>query len=233
MHLFYAPDIEKTMCLPEDESNHAVKVLRLNAGDDIVILNGQGTMYNATIAVAHPKHCVVNSLTPNKVKSPRDYYLHIAIAPTKNMDRLEWFVEKAAEIGIDEISPVFCRFSERKNLNNSRLERILVSAMKQSMQPFITKLNEPRQLSDLLKTAEADQKFIAHCHEADKRLLSKSVEKAKSILILIGPEGDFSDEEVATALSMGYNAVSLGENRLRVETAALVACHTVCLINEL
>lgn len=233
MHLFYAPDIEKNLTLPEDESHHAVKVLRLEAGADIVVLDGHGGVFDATIAIAHPKHCVVNSLVPRKVAVPRPYRLHIAIAPTKNMDRLEWFVEKASEIGIDEITPIFCRFSERKVLKNERLEKILVSAMKQSMQPVLTKLNEPCSFSDFMKGYDAEQKFIAHCHDDEKVLLSHSVRKGSEVLVLIGPEGDFSEDEVSDALARGYKAVSLGETRLRVETAALVACHTVCVINEL
>ncbi|MBO4370465.1 MAG: 16S rRNA (uracil(1498)-N(3))-methyltransferase [Paludibacteraceae bacterium] len=233
MHLFFAPDIANNPVLPEEESAHAVRVLRLEAGETVLVLDGQGGVYQATIAVAHPKHCVLNSLERVTPSAPRPYRLHIAIAPTKNMDRLEWFVEKAAEIGIDEISPVFCRFSERKVLKCERLQKILVSAMKQSKQAFLTQLNEPCTFKEFVTRATADQKFIAHCHEADKRLLSHEVRKATSVLVMIGPEGDFSDEEVALALQNGYVPVSLGETRLRVETAALVACHTVAVINEL
>ena len=233
MHLFYAPDIRQNPVLPEEESAHAVRVLRLEAGESVVVLDGKGGVFEATIAVAHPKHCVLNSLQPLTPPTVRPYRLHIAIAPTKNMDRLEWFVEKAAEIGIDEISPVFCRFSERKVLKNERLQKILVSAMKQSKQAFLTQLNEPCPFKEFVGRAQADQKFIAHCHEADKRLLSHEIRKAASVLVMIGPEGDFSEEEVELALAKGYVPVSLGETRLRVETAALVACHTAALINEL
>lgn len=233
MHQFYAPDIENNPILPAEESHHAVKVLRLTAGDTVVVLDGKGKSFYATISVADPKACVLNSLELKTESNGRDYRLHIAIAPTKNMDRLEWFVEKAAEIGIDEISPIFCRFSERKVLKNERLEKILVSAMKQSIQPFLTKLNEPQNIKDFLKTATASQKFIAHCHEADKKLLSHTANAGEEILILIGPEGDFSEEEVEMAINQGFIPVSLGENRLRVETAALYSCATVALLNEL
>ena len=233
MHQFYAPDIETNSILPAEESHHAVKVLRLAAGDTIVVLDGKGKTFYATISVADAKGCILNSLELKQESKGRDYRLHIAIAPTKNMDRLEWFVEKATEIGIDEISPIFCRFSERKVLKNERLEKILVSAMKQSIQPFLTKLNEPQSIKDFLKNASADQKFIAHCHEADKKLLSRTVQAGKEVLILIGPEGDFSEEEVELAIEKGFVPVSLGENRLRVETAALYSCATVALINEL
>ncbi|MBP5260005.1 MAG: 16S rRNA (uracil(1498)-N(3))-methyltransferase [Paludibacteraceae bacterium] len=233
MHLFYAPDIAVQPVLPEDESAHAVKVLRLAAGDSVLVLDGKGGVYEATIAVPHPKHCVLNALQPVAPEVSRPYRLHIAIAPTKNMDRLEWFAEKAVEIGIDEITPVFCRFSERKVVKNERLEKILVSAMKQSMQPVLTRLNEPCTFKQLMQRADADQKFIAHCHAGERKLLSHEVRKQSSVLILIGPEGDFSEEEVALALQNGYRPVSLGQTRLRVETAALAACHTVAVINEL
>ena len=233
MHQFYAPDIETNPVLPAEESHHAVRVLRLQAGDSVLVLDGKGKTFLATISVADSKACMLNSLELQKESTNRGYRLHIAIAPTKNMDRLEWFVEKAAEIGIDEISPIFCRFSERKVLKNERLEKILVSAMKQSIQPFLTKLNEPQSIKDFLKNATADQKFIAHCHEADKKLLSRTVEAGKEVLILIGPEGDFSEEEVGLAMEKGFIPVSLGENRLRVETAALYSCATVALVNEI
>jgi 16S rRNA (uracil1498-N3)-methyltransferase len=233
MHQFYAPDIETTPILPPEESHHAVKVLRLTVGDTIVVLDGKGKSFYATISVADAKGCVLNSLQLVQESKGRGYGLHIAIAPTKNMDRLEWFVEKAAEIGIDEISPIFCRFSERKVLKNERLEKILVSAMKQSIQPFLTKLNEPQSIKDFLKKAEAQQKFIAHCHDGEKQFLASAIQPGKKVLIMIGPEGDFSQEEVGAALQAGFVPVSLGESRLRVETAALVACHTVSLMNDL
>ena len=233
MHLFYAPDIATNPVLPEEESAHAVKVLRLSAGDSVIVLDGKGGVFEATVAVAHPKHCVLNSLQAVAASSQRPYHLHIAIAPTKNMDRLEWFAEKAVEIGIDEITPVFCRFSERKVLKKERLEKILVSAMKQSMQPVLTRLNDPCSFKELMAHADARQKFIAHCHAGERKLLSRSLQKGGSVLILIGPEGDFSEEEVALALQKGYQPVSLGETRLRVETAALAACHTVAVIHEL
>ena len=233
MHVFYAPDIEKTSLLPEEESHHAVRVLRLDVGATIQIVDGKGGVFLGTIAVADAKRCLVNSLQAQTVPYRRPYYLHVAIAPTKNMDRLEWFVEKAAEIGIDEISPLYCRYSERKNLKTERLQRILVSAMKQSIQPTLTQLNEPCTFKEWIKTANADQKFIAHCHEADKKFFASQIKPGSKVLIMIGPEGDFSEEEVATAMQAGFVPVSLGESRLRVETAALVACQTVSLMNDL
>lgn len=233
MHQFYAPNIASNPVLPPEESHHAVKVLRLTVGDTIVVLDGNGKSFYATISAADAKGCVLNSLELVQESKGRGYRLHIAIAPTKNMDRLEWFVEKAAEIGIDEISPIFCRFSERKVLKNERLEKILVSAMKQSIQPFLTKLNQPQSIKDFLKTANAQQKFIAHCHDSQKQFLASAIQPGKEVLIMIGPEGDFSQEEVDAAVQAGFVPISLGESRLRVETAALVACHTVSLVNDL
>lgn len=233
MHVFYAPDIETTAVLPEEESHHAVRVLRLEVGATIQIVDGKGGVFLGTIAVADAKRCLINSLKAQAVTYRRPYYLHIAIAPTKNMDRLEWFVEKAAEIGIDEISPLYCRYSERKNLKTERLQRILVSAMKQSIQPTLTVLNEPTTFKEWIKHVEADQKFIAHCHDDEKQFLASAIKPGKKVLVMIGPEGDFSEEEVELAKKAGFTPVSLGESRLRVETAALVACQTVSLMNDL
>lgn len=235
MNQFYAPNILTDNTLPEEESHHAVKVLRLQAGDSVMVMDGQGTMYHATIAVAHPKHCVLNSLEKIETPRTRNYRLHIAIAPTKNMDRLEWFVEKAAEIGIDEISPIFCTFSERKVLKADRIEKILVSAMKQSMQPYLTKLNEPCTFKEFMKRASAfdEQKFIGHCHSGEKEMLAKAVKPNGRYLIMIGPEGDFSEEEVAEAVKNCFTPISLGDMRLRVETAALYSCSVVAIKNQL
>ncbi len=235
MNQFYAPNILTDNTLPEEESHHAVKVLRLQAGDSVIVMDGQGTMYHATIAVAHPKHCVLNSLEKIDAPRTRNYHLHIAIAPTKNMDRLEWFVEKAAEIGIDEISPIFCTFSERKVLKTDRIDKILVSAMKQSMQPYLTKLNEPCTFKDFIKRASAfdGQKFICHCHSGNKEMLAKAVQPNGNYLIMIGPEGDFSEEEVLEATKNGFTPVTLGDMRLRVETAALYSCTVVAVKNQL
>lgn len=235
MNQFYAPDILLNKTLPEEESHHAVKVLRLQAGDSVLVMDGKGTMYHATIAVAHPKHCLLNSLEKVDTQRTRNYYLHIAIAPTKNMDRLEWFTEKAAEIGIDEISPIFCTFSERKVLKNDRLEKILVSAMKQSMQPLLTKLNEPCSFAEFMKRAAAfdGQKFIGHCHSGEKEVFAKAVKPGGNVLVMIGPEGDFSEEEVAVAVKNGFTPITLGDMRLRVETAALYSCSTVAVKNQL
>ena len=232
MALFYVPNFASGPVLPEEESQHAVKVLRLQVGDEIVVVDGVGGFYKAKIINPHPKHCGFEIIESQFEFGKRNYKLHIAIAPTKNIERLEWFIEKATEIGIDEITPVICRFSERKIVKVDRLEKIIVSAAKQSVKAYIPKLNQLCTLDELLKRYSASQKFIAHCYDADKRLLQTEIRKSSDILILIGPEGDFSKVEVTKAISYGFIPVSLGKSRLRTETAGVVACHTAALLNQ-
>lgn len=232
MALFYVPELASGNILPEDESQHAVKVLRLQVGDEIVVVDGVGGFYKAKITNPHPKHCGFEIIETKLNYGKRDYRLHIAIAPTKNIDRLEWFIEKATEIGIDEITPIICRHSERKIVKEERLEKIIVSAAKQSVKAYFPKLNPLTTLDELFKNHQASQKFIAHCYEQDKRLLQTEVQKSKDVIILIGPEGDFSLEEVENAISNGFVPVSLGESRLRTETAGVVSCNTVAIINQ-
>jgi len=232
MSLFYVPNIATCSVLPEEESQHAVKVLRLQVGAEISVVDGIGGFYKAKIINPHPKHCGFEIIETSADFGKRDYKLHIAIAPTKNIERLEWFIEKATEIGIDQITPIICRFSERKIVKEERLEKIIVSAAKQSLKAYFPKLNPLSTFDDLLKKHEASQKFIAHCYEEDKRLLQTEIDKSSDVLILIGPEGDFSKEEVQKAISLGFTPVSLGESRLRTETAGVVACHTAAIINQ-
>ena len=233
MALFYVPNLISGYFLPEEESQHAVKVLRLQVGDEIVVVDGVGGFYKARITNPHPKHCGFEIVESQNEYGKRDYKLHIAIAPTKNIERLEWFIEKATEIGIDEITPVICRFSERKIIKEERLEKIIISAAKQSVKAYFPKLNPLCTFDELLKKYSSSQKFIAHCYEDDKRLLQTEIQKFSNILILIGPEGDFSKEEVQKAISLGFVPVSLGESRLRTETAGVVACSTVSLLNQI
>ena len=232
MALFYVPNLAAVHVLPEEESQHAVKVLRLQAGDGITVVDGVGGFYNASIINPHPKHCTFEITETVLEFGKRDYKLHIAIAPTKNIERLEWFIEKATEIGIDEITPVICRFSERKIVKEERLEKIIVSAAKQSLKAYFPKLNSLCTFDELLKNHQTSQKFIAHCYEEDKKLLQTEIQKSSDVLILIGPEGDFSKEEVQRAISLGFVPVSLGNSRLRTETAGVVACHTVAILNQ-
>lgn len=233
MAIFYAPEIEKTLQLPEEESQHVVKVLRMKEGDKIEIIDGQGTFYEAEITLAHHKRCGVKLLSAVKEYGKRDFRIHIAIAPTKNIERLEWFAEKVTEIGVDEITPIICDHSERKVVKHDRLEKILISAAKQSKKAYIPKLNEQTELKQFLKEKREGTLFIAHCYEQDKKELSKTYQSGTDATLLIGPEGDFSENEVSQALRNGYIPVSLGQSRLRTETAGVVGCHTMVLVNEL
>lgn len=235
MNLFYSPNLQSNNVLPEEESAHAIKVLRLKSGDEIEIIDGQGLFCKAKITLAHPKHCEFQVVEKIINKKLRNNNLHIAIAPTKNIDRFEWFVEKATEIGIDKITPLLCRFSERKTLRLERLEKIIVAACKQSQQFYFPKIEELTNFEFFLQQTGNNkklQKFIAHCYQAEKPLLKNVCLPAKDTLILIGAEGDFSSEEVALAQKYGYIAVSLGGSRLRTETAGVIACATFELINQ-
>ena len=235
MQLFYNPNISensKEISFDKEESKHILKVLRMNDGDVFKITNGKGSFFDAEIINANPKSCVVKIISEEK-QPPLPYQLHLAVAPTKLNDRYEWFLEKATEIGIDEITPVICDHSERKQIKPERFERVLLSAMKQSLHYTLPKLNEAINLKDFLKLKNEGLKFIAHC-EADKERnpLQKSLKPKEKVTILIGPEGDFSKEEIESALKSNFSPVSLGNSRLRTETAAIVACHTVALFNE-
>lgn len=232
MHLFYTPDIAIENVLPEEESQHAVRVLRLKTGDEIVCVDGVGGWYTCKIANPYPKHCEFEIVETIAEYGKRDFKLHIAIAPTKNIDRLEWFLEKATEIGIDEITPIITQFSERKLIKPERLEKIIVSASKQSLKAYFPVLNPLCTFDEFIEKYHAKQQFIAHCYIADKNSLKSLYQAENDAIVLIGPEGDFSLEEVQKAISKGYKPVSLGESRLRTETAGIVACHTIVLANE-
>ena len=237
MYLFYCPDIETKQTLSEEESGHCVRVLRYSAGDEILITDGRGTTYTARITNPHPKHCDFEIISREKQEPHHHFHLHIAIAPTKNIERMEWAIEKCVEIGVDEITPLLCRFSERKQLRTDRLEKIILSAAKQSLTPYLPVLHELTLYDAFVKSQGSrdksqEQKFIAHCYKEDKRVLKDEIEQGRDVLVLIGPEGDFSEQEIAEALSLGFIPVSLGNSRLRTETAAVVACHTAVLMNE-
>jgi 16S rRNA (uracil1498-N3)-methyltransferase len=232
MALFYVPQLLSGAVLPEEESQHAVKVLRLQVGDLIEVVDGVGGFYRARITNLHAKHCGFEITETILEMGKKNFRLHIAIAPTKNIERLEWFVEKATEIGIDEITPIVCRYSERKVVKQERLEKIIVSAAKQSLKAYFPKMNSLCTFDELMKNHAASQKFIAHCYEEDKRLLQTECRLSTDVLVLIGPEGDFSKEEVHKAISAGFLPVSLGTSRLRTETAGVVACHTVGMLNQ-
>jgi len=235
MHLFYTPDIEHShpqYFLSEEESKHCIRVLRLEAGDEVQLIDGRGSLYIAQIKDAHPKRTILQVISVQQKYQERNHYLHIAIAPTKNIERLEWFLEKATEIGIDEISLVICQRSERKEVKTDRLNKIITSAIKQSLKAYHPTLNEPETLAKLLSRNFDGQKFIAHCNEGNKSTLTESIELNGKYLILIGPEGDFTPKEIDEALNNDFKPITLGESRLRTETAALEACFEINFLNR-
>ena len=232
MQLFYAPHIADKPVLPEEEAKHAMRVLRLKEGDEIFITDGKGFFYRAVITRAHPKHCEVDIIETLPQTLLRSFQVHIAVAPTKQLDRMEWFVEKATEIGIDAITFLNCRYSERREINTARVEKILISAMKQSYKTRLPQLTGITTFQDFISKPFHGSKFIAHCAEGEKSLLKAIYPAGENALILIGPEGDFSTEEISLAIAQGFQPVTLGLSRLRTETAALMACHTIHLIND-
>jgi 16S rRNA (uracil1498-N3)-methyltransferase len=232
MQIFYAPDISgDEYVLNEEESKHCIRVLRKQKGDLIHLIDGFGGFYIAEITEEHPKHTSVRVIERKPEFGKRNYYLHMAIGPTKNIARMEWFLEKATEIGIDEITFIQCQNSERTVIKPERLEKIITSAVKQSVKAYHPKLNELQSFKAFMKSMEGSTalKFIAHCREGEKKTLWNEVSSEREILILIGPEGDSSTEEIEMAEQKGFQSISLGSQRFRTETAALVACHTVNL----
>ena len=235
MQLFYSTEItENTSSFTFDktESRHIVRVLRKKEGDILQITNGKGFLFTAEISVASDKRCIVNITSLVQKKKSWNYHLHIAVAPTKLNDRMEWFLEKATEIGIDEITPIICHHSERKVIKKERFEKIVLSAMKQSLKFHLPKVNEAINFKEFMKTNPTGNLFIAHCEEQEKKSFKHEIKPSSDITILIGPEGDFSPAEIELALQKKYTPVTLGESRLRTETAALVACHSVAFVNE-
>jgi len=215
-----------------EESKHCVRVLRLKQGDQIKLTDGNGTLASATLIDDNIKKCTIRVDEIKNFEKPWNYSLQIAVSPTKNIARFEWFCEKATEIGIDKIIPLQCEHSERIHINYDRLKKILISAMKQSQQPWLPELSEMMTFSKLIKSNFPGQKFIAYVDENHQNTLKNTCQPNKDVIILIGPEGDFSKEEIQTAISSEFDPVSLGPNRLRTETAAIVACHTIALINQ-
>ncbi len=234
MQLFYTPEIDlnsTSFTFDKDESKHIVKVLRKSEGDRLQITDGQGHIYQARIETADPSQCRVQILDARK-QVPKRHHLHLAVAPTKNNNRYEWFVEKATEIGAHEITPLICDRSEKKNVKLERLEKLVVSAMKQSLRTFLPKINEPITFKEFVQTQREGSCFIAHCEEEERSDLKRRITPDTPITILIGPEGDFTEPEIKLSYEHGYMPVTLGEARLRTETAALVACTIVTMINN-
>ncbi|MCB2410859.1 16S rRNA (uracil(1498)-N(3))-methyltransferase [Hymenobacter lucidus] len=233
MPTFYAPDLAgPTYTLPEDESKHAVRVLRLGPGDAVELVDGRGGVYQAAMADANPKRCQLR-ITGSVQVPPRAYLTHIAVAPTKNLDRMEWLVEKAVEIGVERITFLRCSRSERRELKLERLEKIAVSALKQSGQAWLPQLDELTDFAAFLPTVAPDTTFIAHLEEGERTALSQVAAQGAGCCVLIGPEGDFTPQEIEAARQRGIRPVTLGASRLRTETAALAAVHTVHIVREL
>ena len=234
MQLFYNPNIaenDSTFNFDKDESRHIVKVLRKKVGDLLHITNGKGWLFTAELTNADQKRCSANIISQN-LQVKRNFHLHLAVAPTKMNDRYEWFLEKATEIGIEEITPIICDNSERKVVKLERFEKIIQSAMKQSLQCYLPKLNTPISFSAFLNQDYSSHKYIAHCEDTNKRSLKSQLRADENCIILIGPEGDFSLKEIEMALAKNYSPITLGETRLRTETAAIAACHSLAFINE-
>lgn len=234
MQLFFNPDLSESsteITFSKDESKHIVKVLRKTIGDSLHITNGKGWLFEAKLQSGNLKTCIAEIISKT-LQPKKNYKLHLAVAPTKMNDRYEWFLEKATEIGVDVITPIICDHSERKIIKLDRFEKILQSAMKQSLNCYLPKLNEAINFKDFVQQEFNGQRFIAHCHETQRKSLKHELQAKSDVLILIGPEGDFSVKEIEMAIQNKFIPVTLGETRLRTETAAMVACHSVAFVNE-
>lgn len=232
---FYAPDIETTLTLPESDSQHCVRVLRKTEDDIIEVIDGCGHRFSCRITDAHPKRTRVEIISREELPSFWKGRIIIGVAPTKHLDRMEWMAEKLTEIGVDTLVPLLCRYSERKELKTERLEKIVVSAMKQSLKGVCPKVEPMMKFKEFISlTASVPQRFIAHCDpDKPRRLLSREYRPGQDAVIIIGPEGDFSPEEIDLATASGFIPVSLGDARLRTETAAIVACDTCHIVSQL
>jgi len=234
MHIFYTPDLSTDyFTLNDEESRHCSKVLRLGLGDVVHLIDGKGGLFEAEINHISKKNVQLKIIAKQAEFGKRNHHLHIAIAPTKNIDRLEWFLEKATEIGIDEITPLICDRSERKIIKEERLEKVITSAVKQSLTAYHPQLNHCISFSECMKKEFAGERLIAHCiDDSAKHFINELVSTHQSYLILIGPEGDFSPQELRVALQIGFKPLTLGKTRLRTETAALAACFEVNYLNR-
>ena len=234
---FYVPNATEDNELPTDEAIHAIRVLRLKIGDDIFLIDGKGTFYEAVVTLANSKHCLYKITQTLVQNNTWKGHIHLAIAPTKDISRIEWLVEKATEIGFDEISFLNCQFSERKNLRIDRIERIVISAMKQSRKAWKPIVNNMLSFEDFMQKEVTGQKFICHCYnEIEKKDFFSNINNSglfEDITVLIGPEGDFSINEVHQALQQQYKSTTLGNSRLRTETAGLAAVLMANLANRI
>lgn len=235
MQLFFNPTLTETstqIIFDKIESRHIVRVLRKKERDILQITNGKGVLFSAVISIANDKKCIALITAVVKKPKPWKYHIHVAIAPTKNNDRFEWFLEKATEIGIDEITPLLCQNSERKVVKLERFEKIIQAAMKQSLKFSLPKLNKPMHFSDFIEQEVTGQKFIAHCGDSEKETLNNILLPNEKSTFLIGPEGDFSLEEINKSSKKHWTPISLGDSRLRTETAGLVAVQSIAILNQ-
>jgi len=224
---FFVADAPECQELPDDEALHAIRVLRMKESDEMMLMDGKGTFYEAKVSMISGKHCFYNVIKSLPQERQWQGRVHLAIAPTKMMERMEWFVEKATEIGVDEISFLDCRFSERKTLKLPRIEKIVVSAVKQSRKAYMPRLNEMTDFKRFVAACSSDHRFIAHCYDEVDRVnlfdTLQTISSNEDVTVMVGPEGDFSIDEVRMALEAGFNSVDLGKSRLRTETAGLAA----------
>ena len=236
MHRFYAPLIASTLALPEEESRHAARVLRLAEGEAIEVIDGYGTLYSCRITLSHPKHTQVHIEERRHITPHWGRQIVVAVAPPKHMERMEWVVEKCTEMGVDHIIPLLCDHSERKQLKTERLAKIMVAAMKQSLKTTLPRLDELTPLREVIDMPFDGQRLVAYCDQSlprDKRLSLPQVIKATgNVMVLIGPEGDFSPHEVDALLAAGFTPVTLGQSRLRTETAAIMACAAAHVVHQ-
>jgi len=232
MNLFYDPDITGQLyTLNKVDSNHLVRVLRIKIGETVFVTNGKGMLFECIVSDTNPKSCQIEIVNKTPGGDKRNFNLQIAIAPTKNISRFEWFLEKSTEIGVDCISPILCDHSERKTIKLDRLNRVITAAMKQSLKSFHPKLDDLININDLIEKPFQGQKIIAYVDNEIENELFNMCKPNVDTLVLIGPEGDFSKEEISKAIDNGFIPVKLGPSRLRTETAGIVACHTVNLVN--
>ena len=234
MQVFYAPEISgNNYVLNETESKHCVKSLRMTAGTSVKLIDGKGNLYEGVISDPNPKRCLIAITKTLNDFEKRNYHLHIAISPLKNSERFEWFVEKSVEIGIDEITPLICHRTEKQSVKTERIEKIIISAMKQSLKAIDTVLNPPRYFDEFIAEQVNSVKMLAHCNELhnNRISISQACKKGDNAVILIGPEGDFTETEIEAAIKHNFTSIHLGKSRLRTETAGIVACHSVYFVN--
>ena len=234
MQIFYAPDIDgDSYVLDEKESKHSIRVLRMKKGETVRLIDGRGNMYEGIITEPDQKRCIINIESIIKDFEQRSYRLHIAISPLKNPERFEWFIEKSVEMGVDEITPLICRNTEKPGIKGDRIRGIIVSAMKQSLKALETRLNESSSFNDFITRSHSGKLMIAHCNnKMDRKGIAEIYRKGDEAVILIGPEGDFSNKEIKDALSNNFTQIHLGQSRLRTETAGIAACHSIYFLNQ-